>query len=113
MESSQITQAAWELAQQLPSLITILVCIVVVFTRWKRHPKVSLLALIGLFLLFLHGPVFVLIYSGTSSFLIKSTYTTEEVRNVFLVLGVIFNLTRAIAFAPLLAAVFVRRPLQV
>jgi hypothetical protein len=29
-----------ELAQQLPSLITILVCMVLVIARWKRHPTV-------------------------------------------------------------------------
>lgn len=110
MEASQITQAVRELAQQLPSLITILVCIVVVITRWKRHPKVSLLALIGLALLFLHGPVFILIYAWVPSLLIKSTYTSEEISYVFLVLGVIHNSIRAIAFAPLLAAIFIRRP---
>ena len=71
-----------------------------------------MLALSGLSLLFLHGPVFVLVYSGTSSLLVKSTYTSEDVRNVFLVLGVIFNFTRAVAFAPLLAAIFIRRPQQ-
>lgn len=111
MEASQITRVVGELAQQLPSLITLLVCMVVVITRWKRHPKVSLLALIGLSLLFLHGPIFILIYSGTSSLLIKSTYTSEDIRNVFLGLGLIYHFTRAIAFVPLLAAIFIRRPL--
>lgn len=110
MEATQITQVIRELAQQLPSLITILVCIVVVITRWKRHPKVSLLALVGLSLLFLHGPVFILIYAGASSLLIKSTYTADEISNVFLVMGLIHNFVRAIAFAPLLAAAFVMRP---
>ncbi len=110
MESgAKITQLLSELAQQLPSLITILVCIALVITRWKRHPTVSLLAVIGLFLLLLHGPVFALIYAQAPSLLIKSTYTSEDIRNVFLVLGLIFNSTRAIAFAPLLAAIFVGR----
>jgi hypothetical protein len=109
MEGAKITQILWELAQQLPSLITILVCIVVVIARWKRHPKISLLALVGLTLLFLHGPVFVLIYTWVPNLFISNAGASET-RNFFLVLGLIFNVTRAIAFAPLLAAIFMQRP---
>lgn len=111
MESgAKITLWLSELAQQLPSLITILVCMVLVIARWKRHPTVSLLAVVGLFLLFLHGPVFALIYAQGPSLFLKSNYTSEDIRNLFLVLGLIFNSTRVIAFAPLLAAIFVGRP---
>ena len=99
-----------ELAQQLPSLITILVCMVLVIARWKRHPTVSLLAVIGLFLLLLHGPVFMLIYAQGPSLFLGTNYTSEDIRSLFLVLGLIFNSTRAIAFAPLLAAIFIGRP---
>src|ERR1700741_2074847 len=101
MESSaRITQWLSGLAEQLPSLITTLVCLVLVIARWKRHPAVSLLAVIGLFLLFLHGPVFALIYAQAPSLFLNNNYTPEDVRNLFLVLGLIFNTTRAIAFAP-------------
>jgi len=99
-----------ELAQQLPSLITILVCMVLVIARWKRHPTVSLLAVIGLFLLWLHGPVFTLIYAQGPSLFLGNNYNSEDIRKLFLVLGLIFNSTRAIAFAPLLAAIFIGRP---
>jgi hypothetical protein len=99
-----------ELAQQLPSMITILVCMVLVIARWKRHPKVSLLAVIGLFLLLLHGPFFTLIYAQGPSLFLGNNYTSEEMRNLFLVLGLIFNSTRVIAFAPLLVAIFIGRP---
>jgi hypothetical protein len=98
-----------ELAQQLPSMITILVCMVLVIARWKRHPKVSLLAAIGLFLLLVHGPFFALIYAQGPSLFLGKNYTSEEMRNLFLVLGLIFNSTRVIAFAPLLAAIFIGR----
>ena len=108
--SSKIALWLWELAQQLPSLITILVCIVIVVARWKRHPTVSLLAVIGLFLLFLHGPVFALIYNQAPSLFLGTDYTAEKLRNLFLVLGMIFNTTRMIAFAPLLVAIFIGRP---
>ena len=99
-----------ELAQQLPSLITLLVCMVLVIARWKRHPTVSLLAVIGLFLLLLHAPIFTLIYAQGPSLLLGTNYTSEDIRNLFLVMGLIFNSTRAIAFAPLLAAIFIGRP---
>jgi hypothetical protein len=111
MESSaKITQWLSELAQQLPSLLTILVCIVLVIVRWKRHPTVSLLAVIGLVLLFLHGPFFTLIYAQGPTLFLGKNYTSEDMRNLFLVLGLIFNSTRVIAFAPLLTAIFIGRP---
>lgn len=113
MESGgKITLWLSGLAQQLPSLITIVVCIVLVITRWKRHPTVSLLAVIGLFLLLLHGPVFALIYLQAPSLFLKSDYTSEDIRSLFLVLSLIFNTTRVIAFAPLLTAIFIGRPRQ-
>jgi hypothetical protein len=99
-----------ELAQQLPSLITILVCMVLVIARWKRHPTVSLLAVIGFFLLWLHAPVFTLIYAQGPTLFLGNNYTADDIRNLFLVLGLIFNITRVIAFAPLLAAIFIGRP---
>ena len=52
MESAKIPVWLSEMAQQLPSMITLLVCIVLVIARWKRHPTVSLLAGIALLLLF-------------------------------------------------------------
>lgn len=108
--SAKITQWLSELAQQLPSLITLLVCMVLVIARWKRHPTVSLLAVIGLFLLLLHGPFFTLIYAQGPSLFLGNNYTSEDIRSLFLVLGLIFNSTRVIAFAPLLAAIFMGRP---
>jgi hypothetical protein len=111
MESeAAISQILRELAQQLPSLITALVCIAVLLTRWKRHQKVSLLAVLGLSFLLLHAFVFTLIYVWVPAMLIKSTYNADDIRSVYLVLGLIFNFARVIAFAPLLAAVFIGRP---
>lgn len=106
----KITLWLSELAQQIPSLITILVCMFLVIARWKRHPTVSLLAVIGLFLLLLHAPFFSLIYAQGPSLFLGNNYNSEDVRNLFLVLGLIFNSTRVIAFAPLLAAIFIGRP---
>jgi hypothetical protein len=111
MESgAKLTQVLWDLAQGLPSLITILVCIVVIITRRQRHPRVSLLALIGLSLIFIHNVIFTFVYVWVPSLFINSTYTSQDIQNLYLVLGLIFNSTRVIAFAPLLAAIFVSRP---
>lgn len=111
MESgAKIPLWLWELAKQLPSLITILVCMVVVIARWKRHPTVSLLAVIGLLLLWLHVPVFTLLYAQGTSFFLGNNYTSEDIRSLYSVLGLIFYSTRAIAFAPFLVAIFIGRP---
>jgi hypothetical protein len=32
---------------QLPSLLTLLICLIIALVRWKRHPKVSLVAALG------------------------------------------------------------------
>ena len=111
MESSaKIPEWLSTLAQQLPSMITLVVCMVLVIARWKRHPTVSLLAVAGLFLLLLHGPVFALIYAQGPSLFLKHDYTSEDLQNLFFALSLIFNSTRALAFAPLLAAIFIGRP---
>ena len=107
--NSRLSQILTDLALQLPSLLGIVVCMVVVLMRRNRHPKVSALALIGLALVLIHGPVFVFIYAWSSDLFLHNA-SADEIRSVWLVLGLIFNLTRAIAFAPLLAAIFVQRP---
>ena len=99
-----------EMARQLPSMITLLVCMVLVIARWKRHPTVSLLAGVGLFLLLVHLPFFTFIYAQGPSLFLGQNYTSEDIRNLFFVLGLFFNGTRVIAFIPLLAAIFIGRP---
>jgi hypothetical protein len=95
----------WTLLEQLPSQITILVCLVLVLVRWKRSPKASLLALIGLLLLFLHAPIFAVVYALAPQ-LFRGTFFYE---NMFTVLGLISYSFLVIAFLPLLAAVFSQR----
>jgi hypothetical protein len=110
MQNSNIPLWLSELAQQLPSLITILVCMALVIARRRRHPTVSLLAVTGLVLLFLHSPVFILIYVQGPSLFLGSNYTPDDLQKLFVVMGLLFNSTRAVAFAPLLAAIFIGRP---
>jgi hypothetical protein len=95
----------WTLLAQLPSQITILVCLVLVLVRWKRSPKASLLALIGLLLLFLHAPIFSFLFALAPE-LFRGTVLFD---NMFNILGLLSYSLVAIAFLPLLAAVFIQR----
>ena len=75
---------------------------------------VSLVALVGLFLLFLYGPIFAAVFTWVPDlFITPGTYATapNTVRNVYLVLGLIYNTALAIAFAVLLAGIFMQRSL--
>lgn len=102
----------WDLLQQLPSLITLLVCIGFAATRLKRNPRVALVVLIGLALLFLQGPTFAVIFTWVPGLFLNRnslTYTPQTIRNVFLVLGFLYNSTVAIGFVVLLAGIFMQR----
>lgn len=110
--SEKLLELLKALAEQLPSLLTLLACMVFAATRWKRHPKVSLVALISLALLFLHGIVFAIIYNWVPDLFIRSaTYADMQsvIRRVYLVLGLFYNAALAVAFALLLASIFMQR----
>ena len=86
-------------------------------TRWKRHPKVSMVVTIGLALLLVHAIVFLFVYNFVPSYFIQAAqkdyrdYKEIEtiIRNVYLVLGWISNSAAALAFAVLLTGIFMRR----
>lgn len=109
---TKLSQYFWTLVEQLPSLITIIGCIAFALMRWKRHPKVSLMIVVSLGLLFLHALVFLVIFDVVPPLFIKpeNFENMEAVRQtVSLVLGILFNSGLAVAFALLLAAVFMQR----
>jgi hypothetical protein len=98
------------MAQQLPSMITLLVCIVLVIARLEAAPDGLAAGSYRSLPVVPASPFFhVDLCPGPSLFLGKN-YTSEDIRNLFFVLGLIFNSTRVIAFAPLLAAIFIGRP---
>lgn len=113
MDSAQkLQQLFWPLLVQLPSLIAMVGCMVFVLTRWKRYPKVSLLTLIGLVLIFFSVLLFTMIFVWVPGLLITGNSSLSgpgSVTTVFTVLGLISNTALAIAFVPLLAAIFVQR----
>ena len=99
-------------AEQLPSLIVLLGCMIFALVRWKRNPRVSLMVTISLGLLFLHGLFFAVVYNWVPDWFIKPTIygSTQSVsENVYLVLGLIYHTALALPFALLLAGIFMQR----
>lgn len=98
------------IVEQLPSLLTLIACMIFAITRWKRSPKVSMLVLISLALLFIHGIAFTIVYNWVPGWFIKpGAYNAKMMRNVYLVIGLISNSIGAVIFALLLGGVFIRR----
>jgi hypothetical protein len=105
-----ISQLLWNLLEQLPVFIALVVCMGFVVMRWKRSPKVSLLTLVGLVLIFLDGPIFLVIYAFAPNLITRSTSGgAATYYNARTVLSVINYTVIAIAFAFLLAAIFIGR----
>jgi hypothetical protein len=100
----------WGLLEQLPSLITILACLIFVATRWKRYPKVAPLVLVSLVLLLLHGPIFAAVYNWVPDLLIDRNSSANRISNtVMVVLSLIYHTALAIPFTLLLVSIFMRR----
>jgi hypothetical protein len=99
-------------AEQMPSLIVLIGCMIFALVRWKRHPRVSLMVVISLGLLFLHGLFFAVVYNWVPDWFIRPTGyagTRSVVENVYLVLGLIYHTALALPFALLLAGIFMQR----
>ena len=111
--ANKLLELLKDLAEQLPSLLTILACIVFTITRWKTTRRVSQVVLIGLVLLFLHLIVFSVVYTGVPEMFIRSTsYPSQAstIRIMYLILGLITNSSLGVSLAVLLTAIFIRRP---
>jgi hypothetical protein len=110
--SDTLSQILKDLLEQLPSMLTAAVCIVIPFVRWKRHPKVSLVVAISLILMLVHVPLFALIYGYVPAWIVQTMKPVDFVgfnRNLYLVLGLISNGMVALALAVLLAGIFMKR----
>ena len=103
------------LLEQLPSLLTILVCIVVALFKLKSLPKVSGIVIAGLVLLLLQALIFAAVYAWVPDRLLAASISGNRetsLRNIYFTLGVINNLLLAVSFALLLLGVFIQRPLK-
>ena len=110
--NEQVTAFFRDFAIQIPSILTILGCIIFAIVRWKYHPRVSLVVMIGLLLLLIHFFLFAVLYAWIPEWIIRSADATSRAaitRNVYIVMAVIYNCLEAIPFALLLIAIFMRR----
>jgi len=103
-----ITQLLRSLLTQLPSLLVLLVCLVIAIARWKRHPKVSLVAGLAFAFLILHTIGVSVVYFWLPR-LLQSSATAESSETLYSWVGHLTNLTFAIGLAILLVAIFIDR----
>ncbi len=105
--SQDIFQVVRNVLTQLPSLLTLLVCLIIALARWKRHPKISLIASSAFIFLILHA----LVFSAAYIWIPRLLYGAEgdASRTFFTMLAVITNGLFAVSLATLLVAVFVDR----
>lgn len=95
--------------QRLPLLLVLLGGIVFSLARWKRHPKVSLMTLVGLVLYLIK----VLIFTSLSYSVPKITQTMHwsyaTANSMFEVLNVLSDISFAVIIVILVVAAFVNR----
>jgi glucan phosphoethanolaminetransferase (alkaline phosphatase superfamily) len=106
--SNTLFQVFRSLVQQLPSLLTMLGCMVVAIVLWKRHPRISLTVIISMVLLIVHAFVFAIVYVVVPTMVLRSS-GSAQMQSVYTVISLFFNLGLAVALGVLLAAVFMQR----
>lgn len=105
--SRDLLELARNIGPQLISLFTLLICLVIVLVRWKKHPKVSLIAALGLILIILHPLLFAAADVWLARFLTESGYTDTD--TFYAAFGLGSSVALALAFGVLLIAIFVDR----
>lgn len=105
--SDKLFELIRNILQQLPSLLTILVCMVLAVSRWKKHPRVSLVLVIGLVLLMGHTLFFAVAYNWVPGWLRETDWLT--IQTLLTALGFIYNTALAVPLALLLIAIFMQR----
>src|SRR5436190_23883315 len=100
-----------DFAEQLPSFLTILGCVIFAVVRWRRNPRVSLVVLIALVILLIESVVFTIVYNWVPDWIIDSAEVMSKAavsQKVYLVLGIISNCFLSIGFEVLLVGIFIR-----
>ena len=108
--SDQLWQFFRSLVQQLPSMLTLVGCLIFCIVRARRHPRVSVVAALSLFSLLLHGLLFAGVYTWVPTWFMADR-PPAEMQTFMMVLRLIYNTTLALGFGLLLAAIFMRRSL--
>lgn len=105
--SQDLFAIARNIGPQLPSLLTLLICLVIVLVRRTRHPKVTLIAALGLVLLILHSLVFAVADVWLAPSFAEGG--SADVDNFYAIFGLVASVSLAIAFGVLLVAIFIDR----
>ena len=83
---------------QLPILLVWLIGIVLAFVFWRRHPQVSLLALIGFGLLFVLTVIGAFLNIALPVWMSQQRIPASQMSIVYLIRGVIPSLLNAVAW---------------
>ena len=97
------------LLQRTPLLLVILVGIVLSMARWKRHPKASLITLIGLGFYLIKVFVFTAINYWIPSLRESMHWSFAALNNLYTVLHVVNDIGFAVVIVLLVTAAFVNR----
>src|SRR5947207_15811893 len=95
--------------QRAPLLLVLLGGILFSIVRWKRHPKVSLITLIGLVLYIVHFLVFTSLTYSVLTFRETMHWSYAAANNIFEVLNVLSDISFAIIIVIMVTAAFTGR----
>ena len=109
-----LSQALTEISEQLSMIFAMIICMIAAIIRWRRHPAVSMTVLVGCSLLLIQIPTVAALYAWVPEAIIKSA-NPADVNNgfretVYMVIALCSNSFVALAFAILVAAIFMKRP---
>ena len=105
---ADLLQLLRDLLTQLPSLLILLVCFTIAIVRWKRHPKASLIAALGLAAIFFQGLFYTIAYFVINRLVVGSGGYQEHL-GLYNRLALLSNFLFAIGLGTLLTAVFIGR----
>jgi hypothetical protein len=108
----RLAQPLTDISQQLSMIFAMLICIVFAIVRWKRHPAVSMAVITGCLLLLIQIPIVAAIYAFAPDAIIKSANPGDPAsfrQAVYLIIALCSNILVAMAFAFLVAAIFMKR----
>ena len=98
--------------RRLPMLILVLVGVIVAILRWKRHPKVSLLTIIGLLLYLVERSIFIPLSYWLPRYLYARQFATSSFQIVTTLVYLVDDIFYAVVIILLVAAAFSQRTPQ-
>jgi hypothetical protein len=94
------------LATYTPVIIVWVIGIALALSRWRRHPRVSQLALIAIAISIVNLVVNRFLVSWLPMAMRDSGWTTTQIGSIFAAIGIITSLIGAVAWALVLCAIF-------